>query len=125
MEKKHTAFGTYSYAEIIGRLLAKTAAFEGPSCFPVELTFNANNQTSPPVIELIVSSLDRNGRTEVIYNAAIDQNTTLDALDRALDALDKVADRILQAVTEQVPYNSLLEKHTPTVSNEEESDLPF
>lgn len=120
MNKKHYAFSLFEYEEIIGRFLAITAKFEGPSCFPVKISFDANNMSSPPVITVQVQNIKNDGTAEPIYWFSVDQNTTVDTLLNALAALRDIADKILRCRKENVSYDELKEPAEP-----EPDDNPF
>lgn len=124
MEQNNYAFTIYNYEEIIGRILSITSVFEGPSLFPTEINFKATNISDPPTIEAKVFNYRRDARTETIFECYIDQNTTLEAFTKALDELKEVADRIIKTISENIPYEQMLDIER-TGQEQQESDLPF
>ena len=120
MQKKHYAFSLFNYEEIIGRFLAITARFEGPSCFPVKILFDANNMSMPPTITVQVLNIKNDGTAEPIYWCTIDQNTTLETLLNNLDVLNDIADKILQCRERNISYDEYTKPAEPELD-----DNPF
>lgn len=109
MEKKHTAFSLLEYQEIIGRYIAITSIFEGPSCYPVKISFESLNMSEPPTITVTVHEVQRMGKTKELFYCSVDQNTSIDSFLNTLSSLRSVAERILKSVKDNVPYNEVKE----------------
>lgn len=128
MEHIKTVYGVLAYEEIIGRYLAQTSKFEGPSCFPVEINFSAGNTTEPPVISISVCSIENDGTTRPLFESGVDQNTSLNSFLDSLNELATVADMIVESMTEGIPYEQVAGdryKQNHPQPDYENSDLPF
>lgn len=121
MEKKHTAFSLLEYEEIIGRYIAITSKFEGPSCFPVKISFDSMNMSEPPTITVTVQEVQRTGKTKELFYCAINQNTSIDSFLETLSTLRIVTERILKSIQDNVPYGEIRNQEEQIESD----DNPF
>lgn len=120
---KETAYSVYDYGEIIDRYLAATSPIEGPSCFPVEIRYSANNMTDPPDITCEVFDL-RDGGHVSIFSDGVDQNTPLAAFHASLRRLREVVGFCLEACDKRMPYKDVMEAYLGR-KDDEKDDLPF
>ena len=120
---KETAFSIFNYGEIIGRFLAATAPLDGPSCFPVDINFSADNMTEPPTITCTVYMPQNTGKWDVLFLCYVDQNTPLSAFLDSISQLRQVVDRAFKSAEEQIPYKELLDKEKE--SKDASDDFPF
>lgn len=118
---KRPAYHYLEYGEIIERFLAATAPLCGPSCFPVDINFSADNMTEPPIISCKVYVPGREGKWEIIFDDGVDQNTPMEQFLSSLARLRKVVHTCLKAIQEGTTYEEQLDK---PVADENE-DLPF
>jgi len=114
------ALGVYSYAEIIQRFISKTDHLEGPSGYPVEIGYNADNSTEPPVVSLKVFE-----GTECIFDTYVDQNTALHQFNKELSRLSIVIAVCLSAINEHSTFKDEWDKIYGHKEEQTDDDLPF
>ena len=124
MSTKQLAYGIYSYAEILSRLITATSPLEGPSGYPVSIHFDADNSTEPPVIQVMIYE---GGAAPPIYSNGIDQNTTLNGFENILSDINDVVSACIEADNRQVSYSQFQREKRDVITpqREEEDFLPF
>lgn len=122
MEKPRAQY-IYSTSEIVSRFIVLTETFTGPTLYPVQITYSADNATEPPVIrcEVFRHTGDIHHPTEHLFDAVVDQNTTLAEFDGILSILQKLSERITEALARDVPIEAVTGKD----AHDGNPDLPF
>ena len=117
---KQTVYSILNYEEIIARYIKATEPLDGPSCFPVEISFSAGNQVEPPVISVQVSETQSDGSERILYITGTDQNTPLESFLSCLDRLREVVMTALLAQANGISYEEASKK-----PSKEENDEDF
>lgn len=121
--EKYKAQDIYSNSEIMSRFIMLTESFTGPTLYPVQIGYSADNATEPPVIrcEVFRWTGDVHHPTEHLFDAVVDQNTTLEEFEKMTAKLNIVAKRILESMSTDVPIEEIIDRGEAVSI----PDLPF
>ena len=84
--EKTRLYSVYTPDEIIRRILKETEPLEGPTCYPVEIGYNAGNTCEPPFVKAEVYRYGEDSGQHLVFSTILDQNTTLEDFLKALAA---------------------------------------
>lgn len=119
---KRPVYNYLGYEEVIRRMIDATALVEGPSCYPVSITFYAGNTVEPPVISCELMKLQSDGSTKTIYLVTVDQNTTYERFADEIQQLRKQTEMCAEARHLGKTYEEL---SAETSRGDQDQDLPF
>lgn len=127
MKQKTCAISIFSYCEILSRFVSLTAPVIGTSNFPVEIRFEADNATEPPVVTLYI--IDSPGRKSgTLCYEYVDQNTTLQEFLDVCNRISRTVSICVEAAASQRTYAEVLaEKYAAgrDKATDGTDDLPF
>lgn len=109
----------YRDIEIIARFIDAMEPLSGPSGYSLTIKYVADNSIEPPVIYVDVYE----GASSCIFDAYVDQNTTLRQFERAIDRLRAFVPYCLKAIENKTSF--IEEWNKAHSCNEEVEDTPF
>ena len=119
-------YTVYTPDEIIRRVLKETEPLEGPTGYPVEINYYANNTCEPPSIKVEVRRYGEDSGQNLIFSTFFDQNTTLEEFrDQIYCVLRDEVDLCLKAINNGTSYEEELRKASRVNLKDNDDNLPF
>lgn len=121
---KTLLYSVYEPHEIIHRLIKETEPLDGPSGYPVNIKYVADNSTEPPVIYFELYE----GVNRIVFDMYCDQDTTLKEFEgklysRGLHSLRSSVSLCLDAIRNKTSFDEELDKAIKKKNGNE--DNPF
>ena len=116
-------YNIYEPQEIIKRILKEVEPLDGPSGYPVQIKYVADNSTEPPVIYVdIYEGADRS-----VFDMYVDQNTTLNEFEGKLYSrgLHSLRSRVYLCLEARRLKTSFDEELRKAAKDKFEQEMPY